>query len=168
VSACTTIQDELLEAAPDELAGVARTPIAEHLRDCPDCAPVARLLLDEHARLGRALALVQPSLSPDEATDDVLTTARLAPDSTWRDRVDRARRFLITALPMAAAAAIAAYFVYGLPGRDVPAVDVTVPAPEVPARFVRATVPAGASAVVLRTANPNITLVWITEKEITP
>jgi hypothetical protein len=165
---CATMREELLEAAPDELAGVAQTPIAEHVRECRRCGPIARVLVEEHARLGTALTLVQPRLSADAAADDILATPDPVPESRWRTRAEGARRFLAAAFPMAAAAAIAAYFVYGvLPAED-PIVVVTAMDQERPARVVRATVPEGGSAVVLRTANENITLVWITPREIAP
>ena len=69
MTACATVREDLLEAPPDELAGVAQTPLAQHLRECQRCGPIARLLLEEHARLGGALAVIQPSLTADAATD---------------------------------------------------------------------------------------------------
>jgi hypothetical protein len=162
------MREELLEAAPDELAGVAQTALADHVRECLRCGPIARVLVEEHARLGSALALVQPRLSADAAVDDVLATPEFVPESRWRRRAEGARRFLITAFPMAAAAAIAAYFVYGVLPADEPMIVTNTIGQERPARVVRATVPVGSSAVVLRTASENITLVWITPREIAP
>ncbi len=172
---CQAVRDQLFEAAPDELAGVARTEVAEHLRDCPRCGPVARVLLDEHARLGRALALVEPSMSADAAVDRVLTMENdESARDRWGERARRFRGFLGAAFPMAAAAAIAAYFVYGFeaphPAADAPATKVVVsptapPSPS-PTGGVRVTVPSGSTTIVLSTGNPDITLVWISDKDV--
>ena len=167
MTSCTAVREELLEAPPDELAGVAQTPLAAHLRECPRCGPIARLLLDEHARLGGALAVIQPNLSADAATDQVLGAAG-EPHRGARRRGGRVRRFVAAAFPMAAAAAIAAYFVYGAwPDRPTTIIASSIGVEE-PAELVRATAPENGSAVVLRTSDPNITLVWLTQKEISP
>jgi hypothetical protein len=168
MTACTTVREELLEAPPDELAGVAQTPLAAHLRECPRCGPIARLLLDEHARLGGALAVIQPNVSADAATDQVLGTAEPGRAGSRRRRAGPVRRFVAAAFPMAAAAAIAAYFVYGAwPDRPTTIVASSIGVEE-PADEVRVTAPADGGAIVLNTTDENITLVWLTQREITP
>ena len=159
---CTTWQDDLLEAAPDELAGVAPTPLADHVRECQRCGNTARVLLGEHARLGTALSLIQPRVSADAAVADILATD----DSVvpFRpSRGERLQRIAAAIFPMAAAAAIAAYVVYG---RD-DGVPSTVYAIERAATAVRITAPAGTGTVVLKTSDPNITFAWIGQ-EIDP
>ncbi len=160
---CTAAREELLDAAPDELAGVAPTMLATHVRDCPRCGPLARTFLDEQARLGSALALVQPRVSASAAAIEILASQQLAlvPDrETARERIGR---FASAVLPMAVAAGLAAYVVYG--NRD------PVPYPafarEVPAAAVRITAPPGTGTIVLQTADPDITFAWI-GKEIAP
>jgi len=127
VTDCAIIRDELLDAAPDELAGVAPTALATHVRACPRCGPLARMLLDEQSRLGSALALIEPRMSA------------------------------------AAAAALAAYIVYG----NRPPVYLWSVDREVPATAVRITAMPGTGTIVLQTADPDITFAWI-GKEIAP
>ncbi|MEQ9397901.1 MAG: hypothetical protein RJQ04_01910 [Longimicrobiales bacterium] len=52
---CPDRLDAFLTAEPEELAGRGGGPLADHVRECPACATVARALLDETRRLGRAL-----------------------------------------------------------------------------------------------------------------
>jgi hypothetical protein len=157
------IREELLDAAPDELAGVAPTALASHVRGCPRCGALARLLLDEQARLGSAVALMQPRRTAAEAASDVLALQPiyLAPArETMRDRL---ARFAGAVLPMAAAAALAAYLVYG----DREPIPTFVFQREIPASVVRITAMPGTGTVVLQTADPDITFAWI-GKEIAP
>jgi hypothetical protein len=163
---CAAIREELLDAAPDELAGIAATALATHVRHCPRCGPLARLFLDEQARLGMALSLVQPRLSAAAAADDILVASPVA-DSVGvparETRGERFARFAATVFPMAAAAALAAYLVYGTQ-EPVPHLMF---ASERPAREVRITAMPGTGTIVLNTADPDITFAWI-GKEIVP
>lgn len=52
---CPDRLDALLTAGTEELAGRGGGPLADHVRECPACAAVARALLDETRRLDRAL-----------------------------------------------------------------------------------------------------------------
>lgn len=164
---CLVIREELLDAAPDELAGVASTPVATHVRGCPRCGPLARMLLDEQSRLSGALALVQPRLSASAAADAVLGAQPPAPYLQLVDegetRGERVMRFAASVLPMAAAAALAAYLVYG----DQSPVPYSAPISERPATAVRITAPPGAQTVILNTSDPDITFAWI-GKETAP
>ena len=159
---CITWRDDLLEAAPDELAGIAPTALADHVRQCHRCGETARLLLAEHARLGTALSLVQPRKSADAAAAEILAAA---PDVVpfRRSRGERLQRIAATIFPMAAAAAVAAYVVYG--GDD--GVPATIWEIEEPARAVRITAPEGTGTIILKTSDPNITFAWIGQ-EINP
>ena len=159
---CITWHEELLEAAPDELAGVAPTALADHVRECRRCGDTARLLLSEHARLGIALSLIQPRLSAEAAASQVLATSDVV--IPFRpSRGERLQRIAATIFPMAAAAAIAVYVVYG---RD-DGVPSTVYTRESPATAVRITAPPGTGTLVLKTSDPNITFAWIGQ-EIDP
>ncbi len=161
---CAIIREELLDAAPDELAGVAPTALATHVRDCPRCGPLARTFLDEQVRLGGALALMQPRMSAAAAASEVLAIQPLALAPPERETVrDRLTRFAAAVLPMAAAAALAAYLVYG----DREPVPTYVFTREIPASAVRITAMPGTGTIVLQTADPDITFAWI-GKEIAP
>ena len=156
MSECTTWRDELLEAAPDELAGVAPTALADHVRECRCCGEAARLLLTEHARLGNALSLVQPRLSADAAASEVLSSATDVRPFRPSNR-ERVQRLAATFFPMAAAAGLAMYVVYGR--------TETAPRPAYTAERqvtrVRITARPGTSTVVLMTSDPTITFAWI-------
>ena len=152
----------MLDAAPDELAGVAPTALATHVRDCPRCGPIARMILAEEARLGNALALMQPRRSAGAAAGEILATAEpvLAIGETRRERIGR---WAATFFPIAAAAALAAFLVYG--NRE--AVPYTGSIVERPATMVRITATPGTTTIVLNTSDPDITFAWI-GKEIAP
>ena len=149
---CTAAREELLDAAPDELAGVAPTELGVHVRDCHRCAPLAKMFLDEQAKLGATLALVQPRRSAADAASEVLESESivLAPRETRREWLARPAA---TMFPMAAAAALAAYLVYGnqeaapYPARTVERV----------ATAVRIPAPPGPGTIVLSTHDPDIT-----------
>ena len=159
---CAIIREELLDAAPDELAGVAPTALATHVRDCPRCGPLARMLLDEQSRLGSALALIEPRVSAAAAASDVLALQPM-PLPQRETRRERLARFAATVFPMAAAAALAAYLVYG----NRTPVPYAAFEREVPATAVRITAMPGTGTIVLQTADPDITFAWI-GKEIAP
>lgn len=159
---CTIVREELLDAAPDELAGVAPTALATHVRDCPRCGPLARMFLDDQARLGAALALVQPRISAAAAASEVLASAPIALPLR-ETRRERFVRFAASAFPMAAAAALAAYLVYG----DRTPVPYAAGVTEEPAHLVRITAMPGTGTIVLNTSDPDITFAWI-GKEIVP
>ena len=159
---CRVYYDDLLEAAPDELAGVAPTGLGEHVRDCVHCGETARLLLAEQARLGSALAALQPRMSAEDAADDVLAT--LDANAPRYSRRARVQRWAATIFPMAAAAGLAMYAIYGRPEPRPPVVvDSGLRAAR---QQVRITVPAGAHAVVLKTSDRNITFAWIGPESI--
>lgn len=158
---CTMRRDELLEAAPDELAGVAPTALAEHVRSCGSCRDTARVLLAEHARLGNALALVQPRLSADAAVDEALGATGMLPRRPGRR--EGVQRFIAAFFPMAAAAGLAMYVIYGREdGAPRP-----LPAPERQITRVRISAPPGTNTVILRTSDPTITFAWI-GREVVP
>ena len=159
---CTIVREEMLDAAPDELAGVAPTRLATHLRDCPRCGPIARMILAEEARLGSALALMQPRRSPGAAASEILAAEEPVPviAETRRERIGR---LAASVFPLAAAAALAAYVVYGNP-EPVPYAGDFV---ETPATMIRITATPGTGTIVLNTSDPEITFAWI-GKEIVP
>ena len=159
---CAVVREEMLDAAPDELAGVAPTALATHVRDCPRCGPLARMFLDDQARLGAALALVQPRISAAAAASEVLGSEPIALPLR-ETRRERFVRFAATAFPMAAAAALAAYLVYG----DRAPVPYSAGIREEPAQLVRITAMPGTGTIVLNTSDPDITFAWI-GKEIVP
>ena len=164
---CMIVREELLDAAPDELAGFASTAVATHVRTCPRCGPLARMILDEQTRLATALSLVQPGMSAEAAASEVLASRlaiqdlRIAPEPETRR--ERFVRLVTSAFPMAAAAALAAYLVYG----DRSPVPYSAQVTEQPATAVTITAAPGTGTVILNTADPDITFAWF-GKEIAP
>ena len=154
---CTIWRDELLEAAPDELAGVAPTALADHVRACDRCGATARVLLTEHARLGSTLALLQPRVSADAAAAAVLSSGTDIRQIRYTRR-ERLQRFAAAVFPMAAAAGLAIYVVYGQESTVPTTLEGARPRP---ATAVRITAPPGTGTIVLRTNDPNITFAWI-------
>jgi len=161
VTDCMTWRDELLEAAPDELAGVAPTALSDHVRSCGHCGPTARLLLAEHARLGNTLSLLQPRRSADAAAMEVLGALDVPQPIRYRRR-DRLQQFAATIFPMAAAAALAIYVVYGR-GEQVPRRVTPV---ERSITHVRITAPPGTGTIVLTTSDPDITFAWFGQEPL--
>ncbi len=168
---CHEALEWLLEAGPDELAGVGDSPAAAHLRSCARCtAAAARLLEGQHA-LAASLDGLRPRLSADEALDRVLgaspsesgvarAVARLA---RWRGGAParptrlpaRWRRWAVAAALPAAAAGFAALLLTG----DAPP-PAPLPVSHLAERTPALSVPAGRNAAVFTTSNPRITVVW--------
>jgi hypothetical protein len=121
------------------------------------------MLLDEQARLGSAIALVQPRLSPAAAANEILV-AHPVVEYVRRSRRERLAGFATAAFPMAAAAALAAYLVYG---NQEPVPRMSGAFEEAAAHAVRITAPSGTGTIVLNTGDPDITFAWI-GKEIVP
>lgn len=149
--------ERLLEADPDELAGLGDSPTAAHVRSCAHCADVAARLLAGQRLLAAALDGVRPRISADEAIDRVLGRTVARGPLHLESRRPRWRRRLAAALPLAAAAALALILL-----RD----DAPPPAPLPVARLAEQigaptlTVPAGSNAAVFKTSNPKITVIW--------
>jgi hypothetical protein len=120
------------------------------------------MILAEEARLGSALAVMQPRRSAGAAASEILAGEEpvLVIGETRRERIGR---WAATIFPLAAAAALAAYVVYGNP-EPVPYTGDFV---EAPARMIRITATAGTGTIVLNTSDPDITFAWI-GKEIVP
>lgn len=138
---CEEALERLLEADPEVLGGIESGDLAAHLASCPGCRARARRVLQGEAALDAALA------SLTEARASRFATA--APARWWPPRWG-----------LAAAAAVAA-IVVGTWWRQPPVVTA-------PPELVRAEPPvdvdvspaADRSAVVFRTADPSITVIW--------
>jgi predicted anti-sigma-YlaC factor YlaD len=141
---CAGVRPLLLEAEPEDLAGVGSSHVAAHVRTCGACGAVAARILDETARLDGFLA--RAPAAPD--VDALVTRAqrrekKVIPFPTWK-------RWSA----VAAAAAVAGLLFLR---RDVPlqAFDRHTfdEAPLVEAAPDQ-------NVAVLATANPDITVLW--------
>jgi hypothetical protein len=148
---CREFIDAMQEAELAELRGEGGTPLAEHVRVCGECAAYATHVLAATDRLAASLML-------ESGRGSVVGPRRvLAPiQPSWR------RRFAGLAVGAAALATLTVGLDRaGVLSRDVPpetASDAIGMDPQSPAPGVD--VPAGRNAVVFRTSNPKITVVW--------
>ncbi len=140
---CDAARDLMLEADPDELRGAGATALALHLAGCAECRALAERVLAQQAALDRALTAMAEAAQRGPrragrtgrrlATWGLAAAAGLAALLLARpDRPDGDGRLAVPP-PLASAAAPVDVDVSGTPGR---------------------------SAVVMKTADPTITIVW--------
>jgi hypothetical protein len=145
---CAAVRERLLDAEPAELRGAGDTPVAMHVRSCTRCAAAAARILSAHDELAGALA--------------TLATAR----TSALPVMHRSRRRLIgMAAPLAAAAALVLFLVQRRPDSDLPLLE---PPPEQVAMATDVpvvNVTADDDVAIMRTSNPNITVVWYLKRE---
>lgn len=162
---CETALDRLLEAAPAELRGRADTELAAHIAGCHRCAAVAAAMLEELGAVDHALADYATHPTADAAADAALAAIRKE-DGDGVVSLE-GRRWLRTAwVPLAAAAALAAVLVFGQDDPfSGPGVGTTSPPEPTLEPRVAVTPPADKGAAIMETENPNITIVWLYERE---
>ena len=137
---CSDAYDEMLIAGLDELRGRGTSPLARHLSECAVCRSSAEAILV-------GTMAVRPLL---DAQRDVAKRRRL-------------QRVVVAAgVPVAAAMAWVAFSTIRRPG--------TTPSPPAvaehsagaaPARQVSVDVRPGQNAVVMKTTDPRVTVVWL-------
>lgn len=190
---CDTALERMLEAEPVELRGEVDTELARHIKGCDRCRAVAAAMLEELEALDDALDhlagavraadaadhAVQPMADPmaaaDAAADAALAASGDGSDGVVMDvrrgpgrRTGRGRSRWTRAawVPLAAAAALAAVLLFG---RDHPfsgpGTGTTPPAEPTIEPQVAVTPPADKSVAIMETENPNITIVWLYERE---
>ncbi len=154
MSACADVRMLLLEAEPDDLRGIGSGAVASHVRDCPSCARVAAIILEETAALDGYLGGESST-----SVEDVLARAGVARSRATgtpsRPRRPWARRSGWVAL--AAAASVAVLLLARdreqAPGPAPVAVAVAEPLPLVQSSPDR-------TVAVMQTENPDITVLW--------
>jgi predicted anti-sigma-YlaC factor YlaD len=149
---CDAMTGALLDAAPEELEGRGETDLARHLESCPSCRGIADRILAETAALNRWLE--RPGALD---VDAILARARL--EASARPTVGRRFREARWVLPLTAAAALAVLYLAERPppprGTPEPS-RVAMTEPTLDLEVV-----GNATAAVLETDNPNITVVWL-------
>jgi hypothetical protein len=150
---CDSALDRLLEADVTELRGEGDGALARHLAECERCAAVAGALVGELDRLDEGLGLWAEAGDARAAADTIL-----AHETGDRAGPRGQRPWLRHAwAPLAAAAAVAGVLLLRPPG---PEWGMAPPGPGVePTIAVRP--PPGRSAAIMKTGNPNITIVWL-------
>ena len=147
---CTEALQAILEADLTDLEGQGESSLARHVRECPRCQEGAQAVLKEESALAQGLA--EAVASPEL---DVLLDQALGPATQPKTLRFRPRRFGLTLLPVAAAAAMVVLFLGSepqLPG------DPYLPPEPVPGLGLEA--PEGRNVAVLATNNPEITVLW--------
>jgi hypothetical protein len=145
---CDEARRALLEADPAELRGTGTGALALHLRDCASCRADAERILEGTAALNTAIGQA--------------AAARPAPGVPALRRRARAARTRLL-VPLAAAAALAVLLLSGdvmdalRSGDD--ARPVMVQRPDA-LRTPSVNAAGGRGVAVMRTANPDITVVW--------
>ena len=188
---CDEALDRMLEADPgeltedlDEIDAREMTELTVHIRSCGRCAAVARTLRSELRSLDTGLEALahDPARSAgsssgaadaaDAAADAALAAVRSdansevvalhrSDDNGAKERPRWARRAWI---PLAAAAALTGVLVIGQREQPLPPSDATARTEAIDPR-VSVVPPADRGAAIMETGNPNITIVWLYERE---
>lgn len=147
---CFEARQALLEADPRALEGRGEDPLACHIRECPDCRAMARTVLKGEESLAQELVAAVPLPDLDSLLDQVLASPEKKASLRFR-----LKRFGLTALPLAAAAAMAALFLAREPQLPGDPYSPSQPDPGLGLEF-----PEGQDVAVLATNNPDITVLW--------
>lgn len=148
---CEMKLDVLLEAEPDELAGVGDTAVAQHVVLCSRCRAIADEILEGQALLAEELRVLTPARNVESVVDRV------------RAQVPRRRlrsRLRTVVLPLAAAAVLSILVLGDRVPQRMVSNDTT---PHGAARLDAARaiqVSPARNVAVMKTDNPKITVVW--------
>lgn len=149
---CSEYVEAMMEAEMDELRGDGPSALASHIRGCTDCARQAALLI-------RGTQLLAEGMRAGDGPDPALGVRRVL----VKTKQSWPRRLAVAALPAAAlvllALGIERYGSVSSSGverasaiaTDTEAAEVLTPGVELQS---------GRNAVVFRTSNPKITVVW--------
>ena len=138
---CTEAREAMLAAEPAELRGMTETALAAHIAGCADCRRASAMIVAVTAQLGPAIA-------------------RRA--SRPRRRVSR--RVIGLVLVPIAAVAVFAIVKAGRSARRAEPPRVSL-SPLPVARTVSLEVGRGQQATVLKTADPKVTVIWLSSGE---
>lgn len=136
---CKEARNAMLVAEPAELTGEMETPLAAHLVACAECRRASTVIAGGTTQLGLAIAR-RPSRTPR--------------------RVSR-RSIGLVLVPLAAAAVFAFLKAEGSSRRAEPPRVSPLPV----ARTVSLEVGRGQQATVLKTADPKVTVIWLSSGE---
>ena len=146
---CDTALEQMLVSEVEDLTGESGTELAAHIVACARCQAVASEIVEGQRRLADSLRAMESGRTVDTVLDEVRAQV------TRRRRRTRAFRVLV---PLAAAAALALLVTTDRSGTVPSSVAVPESATAVPRTMVR--LPPTTNAMVLKTDNPKITVVW--------
>jgi len=137
---CTEARDAMLVAELADLTGVTDTPLATHIAGCAECRRASAIIVGATRQVGVTIA----------------GRAKVAPR-----RISR-RAIGVALVPVAAAAVFAVV----LSGRFSRTAEPRVSLAPLPvARTVSLEVARGQQATVLKTADPKVTVIWLSSGE---
>ena len=146
---CEMALEQMLESDVEDLTGESGTDLAAHIVTCERCQTVASEIVDGQRRLADSLRAMEARRNVDAVLDQVRAQA------TRRRRRARALGALV---PFAAAAALALLVTRDRTGPVPSGLDLVESSAEVSRPLVR--LPPGTNAMLLKTDNPKITVVW--------
>ena len=164
IRSCAGFRELLLEADPAELSGAGDSLLALHLRDCARCAADAERVLAAQKDMADALADITASAAPPPAA----VSTRQRGLRAWSTSISRGRarpRLIMGAAPLAAAAVLALLFVRQRDSNELlrlePDIEPVAVADGVPV----VNVTTAHDVAIMKTADPNITVVWYLKRE---
>ncbi len=154
---CSEARRGLLEADRVDLTGQGTSPLAQHLQLCSRCRSIADFVLQEEDRMGAQMAEAVTTPDLDRLLEDALgPRAKPTDQPPLRPRTStRLKRVGFSLIPLAAAAALATLFL-----RPDPSLPGDPYAPPQRTAGLDLEVPGGQNAVVLKTNDPDITVLW--------
>lgn len=161
---CGEIRELLLEADPAELRGAGESSLALHLRGCARCAADAERVLDAQRRMADALADLTASASPPPVPVRHLRRgwrSWAAPVSRSRTR----RRLILAAAPLAAAAVVVLLLQQQSGSNDLLPLEPVAAQVAIAADMPVVNVTTPHDVAIMKTADPNITVVWYLKRE---
>ena len=187
---CDEARTAMLEADPATLRSETDDALGVHLRSCERCAAVARVLVAELDALDAGLGALATGaasvgsggdaegVAADAAADAALAAIRagdaddvVALESRRSGHPSRSRAWGAAGawrrrawVPLAAAAAVAALLVVGRDPQPLPVSDATGRTETIAPR-VSVVPPADRGAAIMETEDPNITIVWLYDRE---
>lgn len=156
---CTEALDLLLEADPAVLAETSESPVALHLRSCEPCRLLAARLVSGHERDRAGYLGVVSQQSADTIAARVIMAAAPTPIVPIRRR--SLRRVALGIVPVAAAAAFVLLVNARRNARHAEFQESIDAAFAASTAVTNVKVPPGRNAVVFKTRDPGISVVWI-------
>lgn len=156
---CDVARKRIVEADIEELERRSGSELGEHLAHCSRCRAAAERVLEETRELNRSLARVGPRMTVEEAVALATTAAGTSEAARVRRPPAWVRRAW-PALPLAAAAALAAILLLRPDGRGGREAGLEPPPPTDETMALTVHAPDDARMVVFETDNRGITVVW--------
>lgn len=153
MSDCTRSLDDLFEADLEDLRGTSDTETGRHVRDCMRCRVLAQRVLESTARLDTALATMPGGFD----VNAVLARAKEPEATPQAATISPIRRHWQRIATVALAASIVGLLVLGDRDEALPGIAFT---PGLTAELPIVEPSIGQNVAVIKTDNPDITVLW--------